>query len=913
MEKEGKNKKQLFEEIEELRIRLEESAETLSAIRSGEVDAIVVSGPLGDQVFTLTGAERAYRVLIEEMNEGAVVLSADGTILYCNRRFAELVSVPLEQIVGSNFTRFVAESDKPKYDILLHAGLKGKSNGEITCLIHDGNPVHLYLSFSPLPPDMSGDVCIMASDITELKQKEEELRHAHDTLEQQVAERTATLTKTIGELAASRLAAINMMEDAVEAKKTLESAHKELLEQINERKRAEKEIAANALRTQLLLDLHPLSSASREEILDFALEASLKTTQSEFAWFGFMDETESVLTIHRWSNNAMAQCALDVKPFVFQVSEAGLWGDCIWQRKPVLVNDYSAPHTSKTGIPEGYIPIQRFLAVPAFDGTRIVAVAAVANKQGDYTDSDISALTNLINKLWGLLRRKRVDEALRESEEKYRTLVENIPQKIFTKDRRSVFVSCNENFARDMGITPEEIAGKTDYDFFPKELADKYRSDDMRIMETGETEGIEEQYILGDEKVWIYTVKTPLRDKEGNIVGILGVFSDITERKNLEARLLQAQKMETVGQLAGGIAHDFNNNLTAVIGYAYMLKMKIKDDEDLRDYANRILLLSDRAANLTKSLLAFSRKQLMNPMPVDLNEIIKRVDHLLSRIIGEDIKLQVVLLEEDLIVMADSGQIEQVLMNLATNARDAMPKGGLLTIGTETAYIDHKFIKEHGFGKEGRYALISFADTGIGMDRETREKIFEPFFTTKEVGKGTGLGLSMVYGIIKQHEGYINVYSEPGMGTTFRIYLPLIKAKVEEIKPEVIQPVERGTETILLAEDEIEVKEFTKKMLEEYGYKVITAGSGQKAIDEFKAHKDKIQLVLLDVIMPNKNGKEAYEEIKKIMPDIKVLFMSGYPADIIHKHDIIEKGFAYIEKPASPTKLLRKIREVLGK
>jgi two-component system, cell cycle sensor histidine kinase and response regulator CckA len=742
MEKGNETKKQLFQEIEELRIRLKEAEETISSIRSGEVDAIVVSGLQGEQVFTLTSAERAYRVLIEEMNEGAIVLSADGIILYCNRRFAELLSVPLEQIAGSNFTRFIAESDKPKYEILLQAGLKGKSNGEITCLIHHSNPLHLYLSFSPLPPDMSGDVCIMASDITELKQKEEELRHAHDTLEQQVAERTATLTETIGELAASRLAAINMMEDAVEAKKTLESAHKELIKENTERKLA--------------------------------------------------------------------------------------------------------------------------------------------------------------------------DEALRESEEKYRTLVENIPQKIFTKDRRSVFVSCNENFARDMGIRPEQFIGKTDYDFFPKELADKYRSDDMRIMETGETEGIEDQYILGGEKVWIYTVKTPVRDKKGNIVGILGIFSDITERKNLEARLLQAQKMETVGQLAGGIAHDFNNILTAVIGYAYMLKMKIKDDEDLSDYANRILLLSDRAANLTKSLLAFSRKQVMNPMPVDLNEIIKRVDHLLSRIIGEDIKLQAVLLEEDLIVMADSGQIEQVLLNLATNARDAMPKGGFLSIGTEAIEIDHEFIKEHGFAIEGEYALIAVTDTGAGMDRETREKIFEPFFTTKEVGKGTGLGLSMVYGIIKQHDGYINVYSEPGSGTTFRIYLPLIEAQVAKIKPEVIQPIEIATETVLLAEDEDAIREFIKKLLEEYGYKVITAVDGQEAIDEFKAHKDEIQLVLLDVIMPNRNGREAYEEIKKIRPDIKVLFMSGYPADIIHKHEIVEKGFAYIEKPASPTKLLKKIREALG-
>ena len=397
------------------------------------------------------------------------------------------------------------------------------------------------------------------------------------------------------------------------------------------------------------------------------------------------------------------------------------------------------------------------------------------------------------------------------------------------------------------------------------------------------------------------------------LAGIIVRKQGEEDKEKLHTQLLQAQKMEVVGQLAGGISHDFNNILTAMIGYGHLLKMKLKEEDPLRTYAEQVLLLSDKAANLTQSLLAFSRKQIINPRPVDLNEIIKRIDYLLSRVIGENIKLQTMVSGEALIVMADSGQIEQVLMNLASNARDAMPEGGVLTIGTEAVYIDHEFIREHGFGNEGQYALISLTDTGAGMDRETREKIFEPFFTTKEVGKGTGLGLSMVYGVIEQHEGYINVYSEPGSGTTFRIYLPLIKGKVEEIKPEVIQPVERGTEMILLAEDEEAIREFTKKMLEEYGYKVITAASGQEAIDEFKAHKDKIQLLLFDVIMPNRNGREAYEEIKKIRPDIKVLFMSGYPADIINKHGILEKGFAYIEKPASPTKLLKKIREALGK
>ena len=396
------------------------------------------------------------------------------------------------------------------------------------------------------------------------------------------------------------------------------------------------------------------------------------------------------------------------------------------------------------------------------------------------------------------------------------------------------------------------------------------------------------------------------------LAGVIARRQVEDEKEKLHAQLLQSQKMEAVGQLAGGIAHDFNNILTAMMGYGHLLKMKLKEEDPLRSYAEHILFLSDRAGNLTHSLLAFSRKQIMNPRPVDLNEIVRRIDHLLSRIIGEDIRLQTMLSEKALIVMADPGQIEQVLMNLATNAKDAMPAGGLLTIQTETVAIDHEFIKGHGFGKEGPYVLLSLTDTGAGMERETREKIFEPFFTTKEVGKGTGLGLAMAYGIIKQHEGYINVYSEPGRGTTFRIYLPLIQGEAEEIKPKVIQPVETGTETVLLAEDETAVREFTKKLLEEYGYKVIEAIDGQDAINKFKVYKNEIQFVLLDVIMPNKNGKEVYGEIKQIRPDIKVLFMSGYPADIIQKHDIIENGFAYIEKPASPTKLLRKIREVLN-
>ena len=385
------------------------------------------------------------------------------------------------------------------------------------------------------------------------------------------------------------------------------------------------------------------------------------------------------------------------------------------------------------------------------------------------------------------------------------------------------------------------------------------------------------------------------------------------ELKKLESWLRHAQKMEAIGTLTGGIAHEFNNLLTTIIGYGKLLQEGINNEDPLQNYIDRLLGSSDRAANLIRSLLTFSREHNINLRPVKLNEIIKDVENLLVRVIEEHIELRTTFTGEDIVIMADSGQIEQVLINLATNARDAMPDGGCLNISTELVELDEDFLKIHNYGKSGKYALLSITDTGTGIDEKTREKIFEPFFTTKEVGEGTGLGLSMVYGIIKQHNGYINVDSEVGKGTTFKICLPVIELKVEEIeKPIPATPI-GGTETILLVEDNEEVRKLTKDILHRFGYKVLEAVDGEDAIKKFMGDKDKIRLLILDVIMPKKNGKEAFEEIKKIRPDIKALFMSGYTADTIHKKGVLEKKLNFIPKPISPKELLRKVREVLDK
>jgi len=384
------------------------------------------------------------------------------------------------------------------------------------------------------------------------------------------------------------------------------------------------------------------------------------------------------------------------------------------------------------------------------------------------------------------------------------------------------------------------------------------------------------------------------------------------EKEHLEALLRQAQKMEAIGQLAGGVAHDFNNILCAIIGFGTLLEMGMTKDDPSRRHLEQILSAADRATNLTQGLLTFSRKQILNPHPANLNTIVQRIEKMLKRLITEDIELQLFLSEQEPNVLVDTGQIDQVLLNLATNARDAMPNGGLLTITTEVANPPADILADTAALPTTRYALLTVTDSGSGMEQETREKIFEPFFTTKDVGKGTGLGLSMVYGIVKQHKGHILVNSEAGKGTSFLIYLPLTPK--ENFPPEhsdlPSQPV-AGTETLLVVEDNPEVLNLNRTVLETFGYRIIEAVDGEDAVEQFSRHQQEIDLIIMDVVMPKMNGRRAYMEIAKIRPEVKVLFMSGYTADIVLEKGITADDFNFIHKPVTPMELLRRIRELL--
>jgi PAS domain S-box-containing protein len=415
------------------------------------------------------------------------------------------------------------------------------------------------------------------------------------------------------------------------------------------------------------------------------------------------------------------------------------------------------------------------------------------------------------------------------------------------------------------------------------------------------------------ELYWEDATISPVTDSAGNITHYIAIKEDITERKKLQAQLLHAQKMEAIGKLAAGIAHDFNNILSAIVNYAYIVNRKAEGNIEIHNGIENIVTLADRAAHITRGLLAFSRKQFFELKPLNLNEVVLNMENILSKFIGEDIRLSVNICEQKVFIIADRAQIEQAIMNLATNARDAMPVGGTLTLQTEIVDINDDFIRAHGFGRPGRYALLSVSDTGVGMSEEVRQKIFEPFFTTKEVGKGTGLGLATTYGIIKQHDGYINVYSEPGKGTTFRIYLPVKIAPQEQEKVPESKDLYGNRETILLAEDEVPVRDSVGRILEEFGYEVITAANGREAIERFAANKGKIDLVLIDLVMPGVSGKEAVDEMKRMVPGIKVIFMSGYTSDILQRKKIATKEVSFISKPVLPDLLLQRIKETLGK
>ena len=549
------------------------------------------------------------------------------------------------------------------------------------------------------------------------------------------------------------------------------------------------------------------------------------------------------------------------------------------------------------------------------DGSRLPILKTVKRIMLDGSEKLLECFVDITD-------RKKAEMMLSESEARFRDLlqdVQNVAIQGYGPDGTTQY--WNYASERLYGYSAQEAVGRNLVDLIiPPVMRDEVSGAIRQMAETGQPIPASELSLLRKDgsRVSVFSshavVNVPGRPPELFCIDI-----DLSEQKQAEEeklrlaqQLQQAQKMEAIGQLAGGVAHDFNNILQAISGFGHLLHAHLKENPAALQYVSNIMLAAERAATLTRSLLAFSRKQLANPQPISLNATIKNTEKILASLIGEDIRLSLQLTEENTATFADSGHVTQILMNLAVNARDAMPGGGGLKLATERVFVDEDFTKEHGYGTIGNYILITVTDMGTGMDEETRKRIFEPFFTTKEVGKGTGLGLSMVYGIVKQHNGFIDGYSEVGQGTVFKVYLPAFDEQAEACENnEHFQP-EGTTGTILVAEDNRMVRQALAEILGSAGYAVVEAVDGDDAVAKYREHKDKIQLVLMDLIMPGRSGIDAWRELRSEQPDIKLIFMSGYTGDYMTGNLGFEKDMPFISKPVSPKELFSIIRNVLS-
>lgn len=520
-----------------------------------------------------------------------------------------------------------------------------------------------------------------------------------------------------------------------------------------------------------------------------------------------------------------------------------------------------------------------------------------------------------------ITEQKEALEAIRKSEERYRLLAENISDVIWTKDLAGKITYISPSFEKLTGIKAEAAVGLAIDQYAPPASAETYLT---KVAQQLELEGspaqdpsrswtIEvEMMHLDGSTFWAEWRMTFLRDSQGVPIGTVGVTRDLSERKSLEKQLFQAQKMEAVARLAGGVAHDFNNFLMAIMGYSEIITNALPEDDPLQRYARDILLAAERTSGVTRQLLAFSRKQSLQPQVINLNNLINEIKRMLRRLIPENIELELAL-EPDLgNIKADPGQIEQVLMNLLVNAKDALPLGGEILIKTERVYLDTAYAQEHPDVKPGFYVKLTVADNGAGMDAETLEHIFEPFFSTKGREQGSGLGLSTVYGIVKQSGGHIEVSSQPGQGTVFSIYLPRIRlAQVPQKLPTCLEGLQ-GNETILVAEDETVLREVICKSLQSFGFIVLAAADGREALYIAAEHKGPIHLLLTDVVMPHMNGTELAGRLAKLHPDIKILYMSGHAENALTSHGLLQKAAPFIQKPCRTISLVRKVHELLN-
>jgi PAS domain S-box-containing protein len=587
-------------------------------------------------------------------------------------------------------------------------------------------------------------------------------------------------------------------------------------------------------------------------------------------------------------------------PFAMVAFSAGSWQQTSisspWDRKPARVENILLFYFPSVGLPILLLAMHDEIQY----GQIVVGLGAMI----------LSIVCFCLRLLITQTQQRRTTDALLASESRYRSLFERNMAGIYTSTFDGHILDCNNAFCEMFGYTREELLGLPASTLYIGGAPE--RSAIMAdLFQQGAQRGIELPFLRKDGKqIWTIENVSVTTNRDGRRV-IEGAMLDVTQRRSLELQLQQAQKMESIGQLAGGVAHDFNNLLTVMRGYSDLQLDSTSPSDPVHGYAEQIMAAVDRAAGLTRQLLAFSRQQVMQVRVVNLNALLHDFEKLLRRLIGEDIEMRSILDPDLGTVKVDAGQMEQVIMNLVTNARDAMPEGGTITLETSNVTLDSLFLERHPYVLPGPYVRLAVSDTGTGIDDATRPRIFDPFFTTKGAGKGTGLGLATAYGIVKQSQGYIEVYTEVGLGSTFEVYLPRLGSDAQPLPREKQPPAQRGNETVLLVEDDEQLRTLARTILESYGYTIISVADPTQAESVSAQHSAVIKLLLTDMIMPKMNGREVARRVASRIPRIRVLYMSGFTTHTIVHQGVLEPGISFLQKPFTAVALAAKVREVL--
>lgn len=685
---------------------------------------------------------------------------------------------------------------------------------------------------------------------------------------------------------------------------------------VRKRKDSEERLRLNEVRLQALIKLTQMSEQPLLDIAHYAMEEGVRLTESSHGYLAFTNEDESILNMYAWTGSAMAECQVKDRSLAYPLVTTGLWGEAVRQRKPIITNDYNVPCPHKHGLPKGHVGIIRHMNVPVFDGKRIVAVAGVANKLKPYDNEDVHQLTLLMEGMWLVVKRKQAEDALRQSEAKLlqSQRIGNVGS--WELDLRTQRLEWSTETYRIFGKKPGEFI-PTRESFRLLVHPDDREKVQLAMVEADEKEvpyRIDHRIVLDDGTIRVVHENAEItRDSSGKALLLSGTVQDITERRQLEEQFRQAQKMEAVGQLAGGIAHDFNNILTVIQGHADLLITHEGLPADAMESLREVHGAAQRAAHLTQQLLAFSRRQVLQIKPLSLNQQLTAISRMLHRLLGENIQFELRCAPDLPLIDADAGMVDQVIVNLAVNARDAMRQGGRLVIQTSEHTVHPAEVHHKLEARLGHFVRLSVSDTGCGMDRATLQRIFEPFFTTKEFGKGTGLGLAMVYGIVKQHDGWVEVESEPNQGTTFHIHFPTSSEVVTPKRDAITsQAAGGGSETILMVEDETSVRTLARKCLQRLGYTVLEAANGMEALHIWQDKRDAIQLLLTDQIMPEgMTGHELATVLRGEKPDLKVIYSSGYSLEMASEDFHMEAGAAFLPKPYEPARLASVVRSCL--